>query len=66
VQGGAFAIRESTELLIGMNGNYDDVINGRKSNSPEYQRYIQLRRQAIPQLLTLSDGIIRNLDPRIK
>ena len=66
VSGGHHAVRESTELLIAMNGNYDEVINGRKNNSEVYQKYIQLRRQCKPGLLSLIDNKIQIQDPRSK
>lgn len=62
--GGSFAVRETTELLIGLNGNYDEVMTGRKNNSPEYQSYIQSRRKVKPDFYTLSeDKIIHVASP---
>jgi len=65
-QGGHFAVREATELLIGLNCNYDDVIKGRKNNTPVYQEYIEKRKVVKPQLLSLIDGVIQPFDPRQK
>jgi 3-deoxy-D-manno-octulosonate 8-phosphate phosphatase (KDO 8-P phosphatase) len=43
-RGGNFAVRETTELLIALNTNYDKVITGRKKAAPEYQVYLNHRR----------------------
>jgi len=59
--GGSFAVRETTELLIGLNGNYDEVMQGRITNSPEYQDYIQERRKVMPEYYTLSDDKVINV-----
>jgi len=61
--GGSFAVREMTELLIGLNGNYDEVMTGRKNNSPEYQAYIQSRRKIKPDYYTLVDDKIIAVSP---
>jgi len=59
--GGSFAVRETTELLIGLNGNFDEVVAGRKNNSEEYQAYIQKRRKVRPEFYTLSEDKIVNV-----
>jgi 3-deoxy-D-manno-octulosonate 8-phosphate phosphatase (KDO 8-P phosphatase) len=59
--GGQFAVREATELLMGLHGNFDEVINGRKNNSETYQDYIQQRRQMVPDFFTLHDGGIEKV-----
>lgn len=64
--GGQFAIRESAELLISLNDNFDEVINGRKNNSPEYQDYIQKRRAVQPEFFTLSEGRIEKTESPLK
>jgi hypothetical protein len=62
--GGSFAVREMTELLIGLNGNYDAVLAARTENSPEYQAYIQQRKEIKPDFYTLADGaIIQAISP---
>jgi len=53
--GGGFALRESTELLIGLNGNFDQVIDARVKNSSEYQSYIQQRRMIQPEFYTAGE-----------
>jgi 3-deoxy-D-manno-octulosonate 8-phosphate phosphatase (KDO 8-P phosphatase) len=61
-RGGEFALREATELLTGLYGNYDDVINGRVSNSKTYQDYISKRRKVKTQFFTLKDLKIEQAD----
>ncbi|NBQ47522.1 MAG: phosphatase [Sphingobacteriia bacterium] len=62
VRGGSFAVRESTELLIGLNNNYEEVITGRKINSEAYQTYISERRLVRPGFYTLGpEGIEERL-----
>lgn len=63
--GGHFAVREAAELLISLNGNFDEVINGRKNNSPEYQSYIQKRRTVQPEFFTLKEGKIEKTESPI-
>ncbi len=56
--GGNFAIREATELLIGLNQNYDDVITARKNYSSTYKSYIENRRKVSTELFTVLNGVI--------
>jgi 3-deoxy-D-manno-octulosonate 8-phosphate phosphatase (KDO 8-P phosphatase) len=42
--GGQHAVREGTELLIALNGNYNEVLTGRKNSSAEYRSYIEARK----------------------
>lgn len=58
--GGSFAVREMTELLIGLNGNYDDVLSARKNYSSDYQSYMQDRKKIKPDFYTLSENTITN------
>jgi 3-deoxy-D-manno-octulosonate 8-phosphate phosphatase (KDO 8-P phosphatase) len=58
VPGGQFAVRESAELLIGLNGNYDEVIRGRINNTKAYQEYIALKRGVNTDFYTLEHGAI--------
>ncbi|MFN8211637.1 MAG: hypothetical protein U0T33_11825 [Bacteroidales bacterium] len=45
--GETHAIREITELLIGLNGNFDETIENRVSFSPLYEKYLYARDQVI-------------------
>ena len=60
--GGSFAVREITELLIGLNDNYDAVMTERKNNSNNYQDYIKLRRAVKPEFYTLADTKIEKVE----
>ena len=60
--GGHFAIRESTELLCGLNDNFNEVIKDRVQNSVHYQTYIQARRQIKPEFFTLKDNAITSVN----
>jgi 3-deoxy-D-manno-octulosonate 8-phosphate phosphatase (KDO 8-P phosphatase) len=62
-EGGRFAVREAAEMLIGITGNYDDVITGRTENSDLYQSYIKERRLTTPQFFTLGEKGIENIRP---
>lgn len=60
--GGAFAVREGSELLCGLNENFDEVISGRKNNVASYQDYIAKRRLIKPQFFTLKETGIEQVD----
>jgi 3-deoxy-D-manno-octulosonate 8-phosphate phosphatase (KDO 8-P phosphatase) len=55
---GSHAVREATELLIGLHGNFDDTITHRKNFSPDYKDYLTLRRATNPLYFTVLDGQI--------
>lgn len=56
--GSQYAVREACELLMGLNGNFDDVITGRKDNSKQYQDYIETRRTIPTDFFTMDKGKI--------
>ncbi|MBL7933647.1 MAG: phosphatase [Bacteroidia bacterium] len=56
--GSQYAVREACELLMGLNGNFDDVITGRKDNSRQYQDYIEMRRKIMTDFFTMENGKI--------
>ena len=62
--GGQHAVREITELLIGLNGNYEEVINHRINFTDTYQSYLQERNSITPSFLNGETGKITvlNLD----
>jgi 3-deoxy-D-manno-octulosonate 8-phosphate phosphatase (KDO 8-P phosphatase) len=60
--GGQFAVREGTELLIGINCNYNEVIQGRTANTEVYQDYIRQRRLIKPHFFTMRDGKIEEAE----
>ncbi|MBA3679889.1 MAG: phosphatase [Bacteroidetes bacterium] len=57
--GGDFAVRETTELLIGLNDNYDAVITERKNYSPAYAKYIAEKRKITTQYFSLEDKTVK-------
>jgi 3-deoxy-D-manno-octulosonate 8-phosphate phosphatase (KDO 8-P phosphatase) len=61
-QGGQFAVRESTELLIALNGNYDAVINNRKNYDEDYKNYINQRKQISPEFYTLDNNKVKKTE----
>jgi 3-deoxy-D-manno-octulosonate 8-phosphate phosphatase (KDO 8-P phosphatase) len=46
--GGNGAVREACELMIGLNGNYEQVITERKNFSETYSDYLALRKSTTP------------------
>jgi 3-deoxy-D-manno-octulosonate 8-phosphate phosphatase (KDO 8-P phosphatase) len=55
---GEHAVREAAELLIGLNGNFDETITNRKNFSSEYKDYLALRKATNPLYFTVLDGDI--------
>jgi len=53
--GGQFAVREITELLMGMNGNFDETIHHRSHFSETYSTYLE-ERQRIPTVFYTLEG----------
>ncbi len=61
-QGGNFAVRETTELLIALNENYDAVITERKNYSAAYAKYIEEKRKIKTQYFSLEDKTVKPFD----
>lgn len=55
---GEHAVREACELLIGLNGNYNDVVTERKNFSEVYASYLALRKATEPFYYTTLEGEI--------
>lgn len=55
---GEHAVREATELLIGLNGNYNEVITERKNFSALYASYLKLKKETNPIYYTTQNGEI--------
>jgi 3-deoxy-D-manno-octulosonate 8-phosphate phosphatase (KDO 8-P phosphatase) len=53
---GNFAVREACELLMGLNGNFNEVITERKIFSQTYSNYLALRKATTPIYYTFQDG----------
>jgi 3-deoxy-D-manno-octulosonate 8-phosphate phosphatase (KDO 8-P phosphatase) len=50
------AVRETCELMIGLNGNYEQVITDRKNYSETYSDYLAVRKSTIPVYYTSQDS----------
>ncbi len=57
-QSGDFAIREATEMLIGINKNFDEVIHSRTNYDTNYTSYIEERRKVNTEFYSLTEGLI--------
>ena len=56
-------LREACELLIGMNGNFDDTVSHRVAFSDDYQQYLAERNKIETLFLSSSDGGIKPFTP---
>lgn len=59
--GGNHAVRESCELMMALQGNYEACIRHRSSYSETYAAYLNLRRVIKPEVLSIKDGKIQDL-----
>lgn len=50
------AVREACELLMGLNGNFNEVITERKNFSETYSKYLVLRKTTVPIYYTSQEG----------
>lgn len=55
---GEHAVREACELLMGLNGNYNEAVTERKNYSELYASYLALRKATTPDYFTVLDGEI--------
>lgn len=60
--GGNFAVREATELLIELNGNYDRVLTDRRNSANNYKAYLEKRSAVKTEYYTFSDGKLGQVD----
>lgn len=60
--GGEHAVREGTELLMGLNGNYDKVMTDRKNSVDSYKIYIEARKKVAPDFYTVSNNKIEKVE----
>jgi 3-deoxy-D-manno-octulosonate 8-phosphate phosphatase (KDO 8-P phosphatase) len=60
--GGNHAVRESTELLMALNGNYDTVLNDRKNASTTYNAYLQGRRSIATKHFTFKENKVEAVE----
>ncbi len=61
-QGGQHAVREVCELLIGLNGNFEQTLAERMNFSKGYQQYLALRNQLKTGIYNLKSGKIEVLN----
>jgi 3-deoxy-D-manno-octulosonate 8-phosphate phosphatase (KDO 8-P phosphatase) len=60
--GAHHAVREMTELLIGLSGKYDETMSNRAAFSPVYTDYLAQRNIPNAQLFTVKNGEIIAID----
>lgn len=53
--GGSHAVREGCEMLMALNGNYDQAITDRKNIAADYKTYIEQRRQLQTEYYTITN-----------
>jgi 3-deoxy-D-manno-octulosonate 8-phosphate phosphatase (KDO 8-P phosphatase) len=56
--GGHHAIRETSELLCALRGNYEETIDNRMQFTDHYQHYLKIRNQPDPFFCTMVDAVI--------
>ncbi|MEI8136053.1 MAG: phosphatase [Bacteroidota bacterium] len=61
-QGGQFAVREASELLIALNENFSDVISNRKNSNGDYKAYIENRGKVETKFFTFVNDKIESVD----
>ncbi len=61
-QCGDFAVREACELLIGLHGNYEDVVTQRKQFSENYSHYLNLRKEVNTTFYFSEEGTIKVME----
>ncbi len=57
-EGGNHAVREATELLISLQGNFEEVITKRKNFDTDYNNYLSQRKNTTPQFFASQNGQI--------
>ena len=57
------AVREACELLMGLNGNFNEVITERKNFSETYSKYLAMRKATTPTYYTSQDGGVVEVKP---
>lgn len=61
-KGGDYAVREACELLIGLYGNYDEVISNRTHYAEHYRNYLSQRRAVATQFYTVENHLVQQID----
>jgi 3-deoxy-D-manno-octulosonate 8-phosphate phosphatase (KDO 8-P phosphatase) len=57
------AVREACELLIGLNGNFNEVITERKNFSETYSNYLALRKATTPNYYLSQNSEVKEITP---
>lgn len=57
-----YAIREACELIVGVTGNYNHVVQGRSVFSDEYKRYLAERQSVDTEYFTLHEQLIQRAE----
>jgi 3-deoxy-D-manno-octulosonate 8-phosphate phosphatase (KDO 8-P phosphatase) len=60
--GGSHAVRETTELLMSLNANYNKVIEDRKNSVAEYKGYIENRNKVKTSYFTVLENKIEKVE----
>lgn len=59
---GNFAVREATEVLMGLSGNFDKIMLERTKFGANYQEYINLRQILPTSFFTINNGEIQSVN----
>ncbi|MFN5170133.1 MAG: phosphatase [Cyclobacteriaceae bacterium] len=57
--GGQAAVREVTEVLIALQGNFSDVVKLRAAYTGQYQHYFETRQAVVTQVFKTVDGTVQ-------
>jgi 3-deoxy-D-manno-octulosonate 8-phosphate phosphatase (KDO 8-P phosphatase) len=57
-ESGNFALRETTEMLMGLNDNYNQCMDDRKDFSQAYMGYLELRQSAPTRFYTIESNVV--------
>ncbi|MCP4303092.1 MAG: phosphatase [Gammaproteobacteria bacterium] len=61
-----FAVREVCELLLGLSGAHDDVVQSRVAYDEEYRRYFQARQAVTTKAFVMRDNLIIEHDALLR
>lgn len=61
-EGGKYGIREATELLIGLNNNFDQVMLNRINSTQNYISYIESRKAIKTHFYTIKEKVIQEVN----
>ena len=61
-EGGQNALRECSELIMALNGNFDTLLNNRLSFDPNYADYFEKRNSVKPIIFTKNGNGIQEVE----